>query len=69
MHGQELMSYEEQEQYRARVRAFDTEEERVALREEHRMEMQARSRPGRRATGRRGPGTPAAGSARSTAGR
>jgi hypothetical protein len=44
IYGQQLMTQEEQEQYRARMRALETEQERAALREQHRKDMQGRAR-------------------------
>jgi hypothetical protein len=44
IYGQQLMTQEEQEQYQARMRALETEQERAAFREQHRKEMQARAR-------------------------
>ena len=44
IYGQQLMTQQEQEQYRERVRAARTDEDRAALREQHREAMQARAR-------------------------
>lgn len=40
------MTHEEREAYRAKMRAARTEEEKVALRQAHRQEMQTRARQG-----------------------
>ena len=44
IYGEELMSAQEQEEFRARNRALRTEEERRVLQEQHRKEMRTRAR-------------------------
>lgn len=44
MYGQQLMTQQEMQQYRERMRNADTAEERARIRAEHRQDMQARAR-------------------------
>jgi len=44
IYGQQPMTQEEQQQYRARMHALETEQERTELREQHRKDMRVQAR-------------------------